>query len=151
MLIFLDIDGVMVPAASWKIPEILEDGFPMFTAKSIQSLGSLLSADTKIILTTSHRDRFSIEKWKAIFEKRGLHVKNLDRLPSSNTHGKRKDEILQWFATHLRPTNFVIIDDDKTLYDLPSGLKDHLVITSSLVGLTPEKLEDVNELILSPA
>lgn len=151
MLIFLDIDGVMVPAASWKVPEILEDGFPMFTEKSIKGLKTLLSSDTKIILSTSHRDRFTIEKWKEIFAKRGLQVKNLDRLPSSNMHGKRKDEIMQWFSTHRRPKNFIIIDDDNTLHDLPRDLKDHLVIASSLVGLTPEKLEDVNEMIFAPA
>lgn len=151
MLIFSDIDGVMVSAASWKAPELLEDGFPMFTQKSIQSLKSIITSDTKTILSTSHRDRFSIEKWKEIFAKRGLLVKNLDRLPSSNMHGKRKDEIMQWFSTHRRPKNFIIIDDDNTLHDLPRDLNDHLVITSSLVGLTPEKLEDVNEMIFAPA
>lgn len=143
MLIFLDIDGVMVPAAGWKTPELLEDGFPMFTQRAVKALRSMLSAQTCIILSTSHRDRFSIDKWKQIFEKRGLHIEHLDRLPSSNAHGKRKDEILQWFSSHQRPENFLIIDDDKSLYDLPRDLKDHLVVTSSLIGLTPEKLDEV--------
>jgi hypothetical protein len=142
MLIFLDIDGVMVPAAGWKAPELLEDGFPMFTQKAIISLRSLLSVETRIILSTSHRDRFSIDKWKEIFAKRGLHIGNLDRLPSSS-HRKRKEEILHWFSSHERPVNFLIIDDDKSLYDLPRELKDHLVMTSSLIGLTPEKLDEV--------
>ncbi|MFN4000485.1 HAD domain-containing protein [Algoriphagus sp.] len=151
MLIFLDIDGVMVPAASWKTPELMEDGFPMFSEKAVQGLKSILFPGSKIILSTSHRDRFTIQEWKEIFAKRGLHVKNLDRLPSSKTHGKRKDEIQQWFSAHVKPKVFVIIDDDKTLFDLPRDLKDHLVITSSLVGLTPENLKDVNGLILAPA
>ena len=30
MLVLLDIDGVMVPANSWKKPEFMDDGFPMF-------------------------------------------------------------------------------------------------------------------------
>lgn len=150
MLIFLDIDGVMVPAASWKNPEILEDGFPVFTQKSVRSLNSILSPETRVILSTSHRDRFSIEKWKEIFAKRGLQVKNLDRLPPSNGIAKRKDEILKWFSNdkNKKPADFLIIDDDKSLYDLPKELKDHLIITSSLIGLTQEKLEESG---LSPA
>jgi hypothetical protein len=31
MLIFLDIDGVMVPAKSWERPVLLKDGFPAFS------------------------------------------------------------------------------------------------------------------------
>jgi hypothetical protein len=144
MLIFLDIDGVMVPAASWKTPEILEDGFPVFTQKSVRSLNSMLSPETRVILSTSHRDRFTIEKWKEIFAKRGLQVENLDRLPPSNGITKRKDEILKWFSNdkNKKPTDFLIIDDDKSLYDLPRDLKDHLIITSPLIGLTKEKLEE---------
>jgi hypothetical protein len=30
MLIFLDIDGVMVCVKGWKSPELLNDGFPAF-------------------------------------------------------------------------------------------------------------------------
>lgn len=142
MLIFLDIDGVMVPAASWKTPELMEDGFPMFTQKSIKSLNSLLSPETRIILSSSHRNRFSLEKWKEIFERRGLQVRHLDRLPSRQTPTRRKDEIQDWFASNKWPAEFLIIDDDKSLYDLPKELKGHLVMTSSLVGLTPEILKE---------
>lgn len=94
MLIFLDIDGVMVSGVVWKTPELLEDGFPMFTEKSIKGLKSLLSSDSKIILSTSHRNRFTIEERKEIFKKRGIKVKNLERLTSSDFLGKRKDKIL---------------------------------------------------------
>jgi len=144
MLIFLDIDGVMVPAASWKAPELREDGFPMFTPRSIEALKSLLSFDAYVILTTSHRDRFSIDQWKEIFERRGLKIDKLDRLSPVQTPSKRKDEIQEWFDTHNVLENFVIIDDDKSLYGLPAYMQSHLVITSSLVGLTPEILNEAN-------
>ena len=47
MLIFLDIDGVMVSGATWKVPETLEDGFPMFLEKAVKSLNSLITPDSK--------------------------------------------------------------------------------------------------------
>ena len=136
MLIFLDIDGVMVPAAGWKTPELLEDGFPMFTQKATKALGDILSPSTRVILSTSHRDRYSIDQWKEIFKKRGLHIKNLERLAPVQIPAKRKDEIQEWFKSNPVPDNFVIIDDDKSLYALPKSIKDHLVITSPLIGLT---------------
>ncbi len=151
MLIFLDIDGVMVSGAIWKVPETLEDGFPMFLDKAVKSLNSLLTEDSKIILSTSHRDRFTLNEWKQLFQRRGIEVSKLDKLPSSYGLKKRKDEILEWFATHSRPENFVIIDDDKTLYGLPKDLKKHLVVTSPLLGLTMENINEVKGMNLVPA
>jgi hypothetical protein len=43
MLLYLDIDGVMVPANSWRKPEILEDGFPEFSSKAVSSLIRIIS------------------------------------------------------------------------------------------------------------
>jgi hypothetical protein len=151
MLIFLDIDGVMVSGATWKVPETLEDGFPVFLEKAVKSLNSLISDDTKIILSTSHRDRFTSAEWKNLFRRRGIIVNKFDKIPPSIGLKKRKDEILEWFAANPRPKNFVIIDDDKTLYDLPKDLKNHLVITSPLVGLTLENLKEVEGLELFTA
>src|SRR5579859_3203225 len=96
MLIFLDIDGVMVPAVSWKVPENLEDGFPMFTEKATTALRDLISnhTDVKVVLSTSHRDRFTIDQWRMIFKKRGIDIKSIDRLaPNTNLIKKRKEEI----------------------------------------------------------
>ena len=112
MLIFLDIDGVLVPATSWKTPELLEDGFPMFTQKATKALQNILSPSTRVILSTSHRDRYSIDQWKEIFKKRGLHIENLERLAPARIPTKRKDEIQEWFNSHPVPDKFVIIDDD---------------------------------------
>ncbi|GAB2493388.1 HAD domain-containing protein [Algoriphagus taiwanensis] len=148
MLIFLDIDGVMVSGATWKVPETLEDGFPVFLEKAVRSLNSLITPDTKIILSTSHRDRFTLHEWKKVFLRRGIVVNKLDRFPYAHGLKKRKDEILEWFATHSRPKDFVIIDDDKTLYDLPKDLKEHLIVTSPYIGLTMENLQEVRGLEL---
>lgn len=42
MLLFLDIDGVMVPAKSWERPALLDDGFPAFSSKTIAALQRLI-------------------------------------------------------------------------------------------------------------
>ena len=65
MLIFLDIDGVMAPAKSWQRPDILEDGFVDFSPKAVRVIQDLISqnADSTIILTTSHKSRFSLSQW----------------------------------------------------------------------------------------
>jgi hypothetical protein len=145
MLIFLDIDGVMVPAKAWKVPENMDDGFPMFSEKATAALKRLISPDTKVILSTSHRDRFGIDIWKKIFERRGLRIENLSRLESNeNLAKKRKDEILGWFNRHEVKDNFIIIDDDTTLNSLPEHLKRNLILTSSSVGLTFENLSQVH-------
>ncbi|MBX9734763.1 MAG: hypothetical protein K2X37_11935 [Chitinophagaceae bacterium] len=53
MLIFLDIDGVMVPVKGWKSPEFLNDGFPAFSSQATSALQRLIAEDVTIMLTTS--------------------------------------------------------------------------------------------------
>ena len=137
MLIFLDIDGVMAPAKSWQRPDILEDGFVDFSSKAVSVLQDVLAqnADTTIILTTSHKSRFSLSQWKIIFERRGLNVNKLESLNDNTDFQSRKVEILNWFDSNDIHEDFIIIDDDKSLNDLPKFYKDRLVLTSTLIGL----------------
>jgi UDP-N-acetylglucosamine 2-epimerase len=139
MLIFLDMDGVMIPIKSWKTSENLEDNFPMFKEESTLALKSLISENDTVILTTSHRTRFTIQEWKQIFERRGLKIEKLDILaPQENFDKKRKDGILE----RLKDSNdnFIIIDDDTTLNALPINLKQHLILTQSMIGLTVDQV-----------
>jgi hypothetical protein len=147
MLIFLDIDGVMVPAKSWASPVILEDGFPDFSAKATNTLRNLISEDVTIMLTTSHKWRYSIETWKTIFAKRGILLHKLDRLDDNVSHLNRKDEIMQWIDAHHQHEDFVILDDDTSLNDLPDLLKKHLILTSPIIGLTENHLEAVKSMM----
>lgn len=55
---------------------------------------------------------------------------------------KRGEEILGWIqSNNLAYKEVVIIDDDKSLNDLPTHVKDRLVLTNSYTGLN-----DVNDL-----
>jgi hypothetical protein len=144
MLIFLDIDGVLVPAKSWESPVILDDGFPAFTAGSVSVLQRIISSSSTVILTTSHRFRFSVDEWKSIFLKRGILLHSIQRLEDNRVGLNRKDEILHWFNHNTYSDDFIIIDDDKSLNDLPPFLKERLVLTSPMIGLTEVHLEAIN-------
>jgi len=144
MLILLDIDGVLVPANSWKKPEFLEDGFPVFNSRSVKALQKIISeTDASLLLTTSHKSKYNIIQWHNIFSSRGIHAKHIDRLSSDSLQTSRKEEILNWYIDKHTPNEeFVIIDDDKLLNGLPVNLKNNLVLTSPSVGLTDELAEN---------
>ncbi|MGG9962416.1 HAD domain-containing protein [Ferruginibacter sp. SUN106] len=146
MLLFLDIDGVMVLAKSWKSPEFLNDGFPAFSSKATSILQSLISEEVTIILTTSHKSNFSIEEWKTIFKNRGVNIEKVKLLPENSNNLSRKDEIVNWFNVNNIRENFIIIDDDKSLNELPDFIKRNFIQTSSYIGLTEEHLETIKSI-----
>lgn len=145
MLIFLDIDGVMVPAKSWKNPELLDDGFPAFSLKAIHVLQQLIAKDTTIMLTTSHKLRFTLAQWKEIFKTRGILINSIKSLDENTNFLTRKDEVLNWFNLNNVNERFVIIDDDKSLNALPNFLKNRLILTSPMIGLTENHLDEIKE------
>ena len=147
MLLFLDIDGVMVPAKGWKNPEFLKDGFAAFSDKATTILQGIISENVTVVLTTSHKSKFSIDEWKNIFTNRGITIKKITSLPENTNHLSRKDEIVNWFNINNAGEDFIIIDDDKSLNDLPDFLKKNLIQTISHIGLTEEHLEAINSIL----
>lgn len=145
MIFFLDIDGVMVHANPHQKVELEEDGFYKFNPQAIQVLNAVIyKTKDKIILSTSHRFKYSISEWKIIFKTRGLEIRNLSILDDneylSNHRHTRREEILGWIqSNNLDYKEVVIIDDDKSLNDLPTHLKDRLVLTNSYTGLNDFK------------
>ena len=147
MLIFLDIDGVMVPAKSWKSPELMNDGFPAFSNKSVSVLQKLISDDVTIMLTTSHKSNHTLEEWKKIFKNRDIDANKIKSLPENIKNLSRKDEIMNWFNLHNINEPFLIIDDDKSLNDLPEYLKKNLVQTSAQIGLNDSHNEIISAIL----
>lgn len=144
MKFFLDIDGVMVHANPHKQVDFDEDGFYQFSPIAVSVLSSVIHNDEdELMLSTSHRFRFSINEWLKIFNRRGILIKNISilDLPIHNK-STRKTEIINWITEHnLDPDDIVIVDDDKSLNDLPEHLKKRLVLTNPYTGLT-----DANDL-----
>lgn len=148
MLLYLDIDGVMVPANSWRRPEILEDGFPAFSAKATSSLNRIIYySSANIVLTTSHKHKYTLNEWINIFKRRNINIKQIKRLPENTMHLNRKEELGHWFANNKLGNDFLIIDDDKSLNGLPKHLKNHLIQTSGSVGLTEYLADEALEKI----
>ena len=143
MVLYLDIDGVMVPANSWRRPNLLEDGFPEFSLNAVTALNMLIvELNATIILTTSHKNTYTLKEWKNIFKKRNVLVCEIDRLPKNTNNLNRKEELLQWLNKRRIKENFMIIDDDKSLNGLPTFLKSRLIQTSGSVGLTVELVNE---------
>ena len=142
MLIFLDIDGVMTPMKGWSGPPLLEDGFPAFSPRAVKAIRKVLSKNqnAKIVLTTSHKGNYSRQEWIQIFRTRGIDHEELDKLSTNTTNVSRRDEIVAWLMQNDADNHeeIMIIDDDKSLFDLPSALKLKLVSTSPMIGLTEE-------------
>jgi hypothetical protein len=147
MLILLDIDGVMVPTTSWKPTEILSDGFANFSARAITNLQTIIyNTGASILLTTSHKSRYSISEWEEIFKRRGI-VTNINTLEPNEDNLNRKEEILRWFTKTSISESFVILDDDKSLNGLPSNIKHKAIVTSGTVGLTTDQAQSAIDIL----
>ena len=147
MLILLDIDGVMVPATSWRPSEILSDGFANFSGKATIGLQSIINnTRATILLTTSHKSVYSNSEWEQIFKTRGI-ISKIDKLEHNGDNLNRKEEILRWFSIKKTLENFVIIDDDKSLNGLPAYIKNKVVLTSGTVGLNTELAQSAIDIL----
>ncbi len=141
MIIFLDIDGVMVHANPHRMVELEYDGFYKFNKKAVEILqNTIYKTKDRIVLSSSHRNKYNLKEWKEILEKRGLFFDFLSVLDvdySNNPKVTRKTEIIDWINKHkLKPEDVLIIDDDKSLNDLPLHFKERLVLTNPYVGLS---------------
>lgn len=138
MILFLDIDGVMVHANPHKSVDLEEDGFYKFSVLALSALNSIDLTNFEIILSTSHRFRFSITEWEKNFEKREIRFNKISIIDYPlEFRYSRKEEIENWIIEHnINPEDIVIIDDDKSLNSLPEKYKRRLVLTNSYTGLT---------------
>mgnify|MGYP003574883254 CR=1 FL=1 len=146
MKFFLDIDGVMVHANPHKSVELEDDGFYKFSYKAVEVFNSVFrKTKDELVLSTSHRHRYTTEEWKTIFKDRGIVSRKITILEYDNTRYSRvtrRNEIESWINDNdLDYEDIVILDDDKSLNDLPSRLKERLCLTNSYTGLN-----DVNDL-----
>ncbi len=141
----------MVPAKSWSAPPILDDGFSVFNAKAVAALNEILDGgEASILLTTSHKYRFSISEWINIFQTRGINVNQLDRLPRNDGHLNRLDEVTRWFSTSQNIEDFVILDDDTSLNGLSDYLKARLISTKSMIGLNASHVQECLNILYTP-
>lgn len=139
MFILLDIDGVLETTPSWRKPEIAEDGFMKLNTNAVNNLAKIIAATSAaIVLTTTHRINYNVDKWKEIFNSRGIFPAQISIINNKTTlaeMGRRSNEIEAWVTQQLPGTKFVVIDDDLSLNGLPHFIKNKCIITSSMIGL----------------
>lgn len=147
MKLLLDFDGVMITTPAWKPVEGFSDGFIDFNETSLKNLKRIINlgeVDT-IVLTTTHRIAKTIEEWKALFERRGITVEYIEKINNADsltTMQLRSIEIEAW-AQGQDAVDFIVIDDDAGLNQLPPRLKDRWIRTDSLIGLNDDKTNEV--------
>jgi hypothetical protein len=134
-IILLDLDGVMITTKSWESDFILSDNFAEFNPKAVIKLNQLLKeTGYNIILTSARRYVHDIDQMNSFFKTRGIEGKIIEYLPlyDLNLRYSRFDEVMR-FIQKYRPENYLVIDDDKSLWQLGN---DKWIKTDSMIGLT---------------
>jgi 16S rRNA C1402 (ribose-2'-O) methylase RsmI len=151
MIILLDIDGVLVTTPSWKVAELLADGFLKFNEKASRNLARIVE-ETKadIVLTTTHRISYSLEEWKILFNARGIYpdsISKLNNITTLSSMANRAAEIKEWIDNCTNNEKFVVIDDDLSINDLPNSIKAKCVLTKPLIGLDEEATQKALDIL----
>lgn len=136
MVLFLDIDGVMVHANPSKSIDHLNDGFYAFDDEAITSLNRIIAKNVidEIIISSSHRFKFTPSEWERLFSTRKININKISIVALERK--SRKEEIQYWIRfRRLQPNEYIIIDDDKSLNGLPEYIKDRLTLTDPYIGL----------------
>ncbi|MBD1367086.1 hypothetical protein IDJ77_24965 [Mucilaginibacter sp. ZT4R22] len=151
MFILLDIDGVLVTEPAWKKVEIAVDGFMVFNEKSARNLAEILvKSNASVILTTTHRINYQLDKWIEIFAARGITIKSISKLNNIESIAlmqSRAVEIQDWVYLQGENVEYLIIDDDPSLNSLPEHIKERCVITKSTVGFDDDAKQKALQLI----
>ena len=104
-------------------------------AKQLNLLLELGDYKDELILTTTHRFKYTLQEWIVLFRSRGIKVNSLERIETDlNSFPTRRDEIIDWISHH-NIEEYLIIDDDKSLNTLSDKMKSNLILTDSYFGL----------------
>ncbi|HMG08229.1 MAG TPA: HAD domain-containing protein, partial [Mucilaginibacter sp.] len=110
MVILLDIDGVLVTEPSWKKVETDPDGFMLFNKRSAENLAFILSeTNAAVVLTTTHRISFNLDKWIEIFASRGLNIHTISKINDKQVLAEMSDrgtEIKEWVDKEGHQQNY---------------------------------------------
>lgn len=146
MTLLLDIDGVLETSPAWKTPRLQEDGFYQFNVEAQENLKAIIAQfQPEIILTTTHRVNYTLEQWRQIFQARGMNIAKISKINdarNSTELRKRNQEIEAWFYKNTG-IDFLILDDDTSLYELPLVIKERWIRIDPLLGITREIKQEI--------
>lgn len=148
IILFLDLDGVLITTPSWKKDELAADGYSKFNDKCIEYLNVLLSKfDLDIYLSSTRRATKTIEEFNAIFNHRNIATTITAFLPENSNYVSRGEEI-ENFIQENQLIKYLIIDDDKSLMNCSSIIKENVVLTNYYEGFNAEKLREAIEMLV---
>ena len=153
-LIFLDIDGVLNSDNWYYHPEKQRLKYPydQFDPKLVELFNKITSKCTKsIVLTSTWRLNYSIEKMRDIFAEVGIAGNIIDYTPNlkkDTDYVVRGNEILKWCKDNedllgcktMDYTDFIILDDNS---DMLLWQQKYFFQTDRLSGLTPTITQNV--------
>ncbi|MEP0597811.1 HAD domain-containing protein [Nonlabens ulvanivorans] len=146
-LLILDLDGVLITNPSWKADRIDSDGYSEFNKSCVENLNRLLTlVEFDIWLSSTRRTVKTLTEFNLIFKNRGIKKEIIGFLPEYANCINRKEEILKFIA-EFKVSNFLIIDDDKSLNGLESEIKEKLILTELMKGFNLERLNEATEKI----
>lgn len=136
-LLFLDIDGVLTSDATKSRKELLYT----FSESCVGALNRILTENNvQIILTSSWRTVFDVEKQNQIFRENGII-----QLPGGQTNDfgyENRSLEIQDYLSKRKVENYVILDDMKI-----NGFDEHFVLVNPSTGLTENDVEKVNRIL----
>ena len=83
----------------------------------------------------------SLKEFNHIFKNRGITKSITGFLPIDENFKNRHEEIVH-FITAINPSNYIILDDDKSLNGLDRTYKQYLVSTELTVGFDNQKYSE---------
>ena len=132
-IIFLDIDGVMIPMRD----KLSEESFDLACVDRLNLLLAVSGAG--IVVSSSKRHELGADLFKYLVNN-GVAI-DTDRylgVTPDDPDDRRGYEISEWIRSHNFKGQFVILDDD----DQMDPLMDYLVNTQSEFGLMNDDLSD---------
>ncbi len=146
--LILDLDGVLITTPIWKPDELDSiDQYSTFNEHCIDNLNVLLSTySCNIWLSSTRRTVKTIDEFNVIFKNRNINTLITGFLPEYKACKTRREEIIR-FIEENNISSFLIIDDDKSLNDLPLIYKEKLILTPYLKGFDAEKLKLATRII----
>lgn len=150
--VLLDIDGVLATEGAWKPATIEADGFLKFNDRAAACLAEIIiQTDASVILTSTHRSRYTNDEWQVIFNNRGIIIKAFSTLDDYGDYSlckSRREEIEQFVQTNPDIASYIIIDDDSSLHNLPIPIKDRWLQTMPLTGINADIVQKAFDLLL---
>ena len=135
--LFLDIDGVMTTDEGM----INNEKLYSFSSSCVEVLNKILSSNNvRIILTSSWRTVFDVEKQCRIFKENG--VKQLPMGQTKDLGYKHRNIEIKNYLENRKVESFVILDDMQI-----DGFDDNFILIDPRNGLSEEHIERVNEML----